>query len=181
MFMTFQEYKQGLKQALEHTKDYDLSIKKYNEDVSKYCDFKVRLGDLVSNIEKSDNMRNAEVQTILQLNPYIINSTELKDFRGLIIIQTQYRVSQVFMPVIEKLAKFGLFPNTQLTDGSMLKDNVQLSSKKGVVELELCPEIDVNDLIVDIDLTNDYMLYPAFVKALFKCNIIEPNQPLVNL
>ena len=35
------------------------------------------------------------------------------------------------------------------------------------------PDTDINDLIVTLDLRQEYMVYPVFVKALLKCNIIE--------
>ncbi len=178
--MTFEEYKQGLKQAVKQAKDYEIGATEYNAKVDKYCNFKVELGDIVDNIEKLNNVPNSTVETVIQLNPYIANSTTLKDFVGLVTVQIKYNVDGTSAPVVEQLAQFGLFPNTRLKDGSILQHNVKLSNKQGLVRLGLCPEVDANDLIVDIDLTNDYMLYPLFVKALFNCDIIEPKQHLIN-
>ena len=177
--MTFEEYKQGLTKAVKQANDYEFGASWYNRQVDSRCNFKVRLGDLVDNINKLNDVTNSKVEIITQLNPYVVNSTKLKDFRGIVTIQIKYDVAGTSLPVVEQLAKFGLFPNTRLNNGSILQHNVKLNNNQGLVRLNLSPEISVDDLIVDIDLTNDYMLYPLFVKALFKCDIIEPKQNLV--
>ena len=179
--MTFEEYKQGLKQAVKQAKDYDLGATWYNEQVKPRCNFKVRLGDLVDNISQLNNVPNSKVETVIQLNPYIVNTNTLRSFVGMVTVQIKYNADGTSSPVVEQLAKFGLFPNTRLNNGSILQHNVVLSNKQGAVRLNLNPETDINDLILDIDLTNDYMLYPLFVKALFNCDIIEPKQHLTTL
>ena len=179
--MPFEEYKQGLIKAVKQFNDYDMGATWYNAQVSSRCNFKVRLGDLVKNIDKLNNVPNSKVETVIQLNPYIVNSNTLQSFVGMLTVQIKYEVADSSTPVIEKLAKFGLFPNTRLNNGSILQHNVKLNNNQGVVRLNLNPETDINDLILDIDLTNEYMLYPLFVKALFNCDIIEPKQHLTTL
>ena len=74
---------------------------------------------------------------------------------------------------VEELAKFRVDHNTELVDGTTLKDNTYIKNDYGRTRIHLMPETNVNDIIVKLDLTEQYMVYPIFLKALLNCNIIE--------
>ena len=169
--MTFEEYKQGLKEVAKNHNDLD--IKLYNSKVNKDCNFKVNIGDLIANIEKVHKVKDASVGAIITLSPGFTNNPTGESFIGVVIVGITYNSPDLRKPVVEELAKFRVDHNTPLTDGTTLRENTYIHKDYGRVRLRLMPETNVNDLIVKLDLTNEYMMYPVFVKALLKCNIIE--------
>ena len=169
--MTFDEYKQGLQQVAKNNSELD--IKLYNAKVSKDCDFKVSVGELIDNISKVYNAKNASVGATIRLTPSFMGAKLGESLMGVLTIGITYNSADLSKPLVEELAKFKVDNNTPLTDGTMLRENTYIQNDYGRVRIHLMPDTNINDLIVKLDLTNEYMVYPVFLKALLKCNIIE--------
>jgi hypothetical protein len=172
--MTFEEYKQGLKEISKSHND--VNIRLYNAKVNKDCDFKVSIGDLIANIEKVHKVKDVSVGATINLSSGFNNSPTGESFIGVVTVGITYKSPDLSKPVVEELAKFRVDHNSQLTDGTTLKDNTYIQKDYGRVRLHLMPDTNINDLIVTLDLKQEYMFYPVFVKALLKCNIIENEQ-----
>ena len=173
--MTFEEYKKGLKEVAKNNDEFD--IKLYNANVNDKCDFKVSIGDLVDNMQNVSKSQKAKAGATIKLSPNIYNG-KCNTLMGVVTIGITYDVPNSYKPVVEEYARFMVDHNTQLTDGSNLKMNTYIQRDYGRVRLHLMPDTDINDIIVKLDLTEQYMTYPLFVKALLKCNIIEAEQTL---
>ena len=174
--MQFEQYLKGLKQY----KLNELDAKLYNIKASKECNFKVKLKDLADNIAIANNIKRENVNASIYLNPYFSRQNIDTSLIGIISVGITYNNSSNSSSVVEELAKFGVYAKTKLENGSILKDNIICRSDYGRVKIELLPGVDFEDLIVDIDLTEEYMTYPSFVKALLKCNIIENQEQTLN-
>ena len=172
--MTFEEYKQGLKDVAK--KHDDLDVRLYNINVKEQCDFKVHVAELVKRIEQVSNLTNASVGTSIRLSPRFSYGRVNEALIGEVIIGITYNQPNTHKPVVEQLAKFVVDENTMFVDGSTLKDNTYIQRDYGRIKLRLMPNVDINNLIVGIDTCQEYMYYPVFLKALFRCNIIENNE-----
>ncbi|MBQ8522882.1 MAG: hypothetical protein IJ458_04435 [Clostridia bacterium] len=172
--MTFEQYKQGLKEVAKNKSELD--IKLYNANVADKCDFKVSVGDLVANIEKVRNTKKSKVGATIRLSPGFVNNKLGETLIGIVTIINTYDTPDLYKPIVEELAKFRVDHNAELTDGTNLKMNTYIQKDYGRVSLHLMPDTDINNLIVKLDLTQEYMNYPVVLKALLNCNIIENEQ-----
>ncbi len=174
--MTFEQYKQGLKEVAKNNDELD--IKLYNANVNDECDFKVSVGDLISNMQNIFKNTTCKVGATITLSPGFSNNKLGETLFGVVSVAITYDSQDFYKPIVEEYARFKVDHNTQLTDGSNLKMNTYIQRDYGRVRLHLMPDTNINDLIVKLDLTEKYMTYPAFLKALLKCNIIENEQAL---
>lgn len=174
--MTFEQYKKGLVEIIKKSNHDRCAVEMYNSRVSKQCNFSVNVADLMEKIVMVSNMQNFEVEAIPQLTPDYMN--DKKPFAGVLKIQNKYNLPHTNKPVISEIARFPLYTTTQFTDGTILRDNAYVQKDYGRASLKFLPGVRVQDIIVKLDLNANYMLDPYFVKALFKCNIIEDEQTL---
>ena len=174
--MTFEEYKQGLKEVIAKSNIDEIAIKLYNSKVSKECNFKVAVKDLVKQIALAQNVDEKDVSASIKLIPWFVNPKTQTNLMGVVSVGTTFISSQTNKPMVEELARFMVGDNTKFADGSTLRDNTRLRDDYGKDKPELINGINLNDIIVDIDLTAEYMMYPVFVKALLKCDIIETQE-----
>jgi len=172
--MTFEEYKQGFKDVAKNNDEFD--IKLYNSKVSQDCDFKVRVGELVENIKKVYHAKDFEVGATIRLSPGFDNNKISGSLIGVVTVGVTHNSAELSKPVVEEFAKFKVDHDAQFVDGSSLSENVNIQKDYGRVRINLMPDTDINDLIVTLDLRQEYMVYPVFVKALLKCNIIESQE-----
>ena len=177
--MTFEQYKQGLKKELAKDNS-SLTIVLYNNKVNKKCNFKVRVGDLVANIEKINQMKDSSVGASVRLSNGFSSDKLGKNFIGALTVAITHNVPDLYKPVVEELAKFRIDHNTELVDGTTLKDNTYIKNDYGRTRIHLMPETNVNDIIVKLDLNEQYMVYPIFLKALLKCDIIDQDEQILN-
>ncbi len=171
--MTYEEYKQGLKNL--QVRSY-LDIRHYNQQVTKECDFKVELQQLLDNLAKEKNTSQDKVKAYINLVDWFADRKTRRGFLGIIDIDIELYNDKYGKPVIEKMGKFRADDNTKFTDGSTLYQNTYYYSDYGRNELRLLPDTDLGKIIIPIEVDQEYMEYPIFVKALFKCDIIENEQ-----
>lgn len=177
--MTFEQYKQGVKKELAKN-DSALTIVLYNNKVNKNCEFKVRVGDLVANIEKINQMKDSIVGATVRLSKGCFGDALGKNFMGALTVAITHNALNLHKPIVEELAKFRVDHNTELVDGTTLKDNTYIKNDYGRTRIHLMPETKVNDIIVKLDLTEQYMTYPIFLKALLNCDIIDQKEQTLN-
>ena len=172
--MTFEQYKQGLKDIINNGNN-TIDRKHYNKKAQEECDFSINLGVLGSALKRNSRFGSAEIEFSTILSPMFNNQGKINKLTGVAIINMVYNI-QNDKRVVEEWARFSINENTKLTNGSTLRDNVYVQNNYGRVRLHLMPDTEVKDLIVKLDLTDEYMNYPAFVKALLSCNVIENDE-----
>ncbi|MFQ6724353.1 MAG: hypothetical protein ACLRFE_03370 [Clostridia bacterium] len=174
--MNFEEYKQGLKDVAQSNNEKKIAI--YNASVARKCDFKVNVGELIANIENVNKIKDSNVGATITLSPGFDNNQLGKSLIGTLTVAITYNSPELSKSVVEEMAKFRVDHNTELANGTNLKQNTYIQSDYGRTSLRLMPDTNINDLIVKLDLNAEYMTYPVILKALLKCNIIENEQIL---
>lgn len=169
--MTFKEYIKGLKELPEFNAFY---IRLYNKRVSSLCNFSVNLGQLMNNLAKASGVDRDSTKTEIKFVDWFADKKQRKDFLAVIsasvvVPTTDNNQSKVD----ETIARFRTDDNTQFTDGTTLRENTYYNDDYGRRTLKLLPECDLDKIIVPIDVTQEYMLYPRFLKALLKSDVIE--------
>ena len=173
--MTFDEYKQGFKKL---DKRSTLSIESYNQKVASDCDFKVELGELVDRLAKTHRVSRDRFKTNINLVDWFADKQRRKDFSGVVSINLVHGKDN--RQIVETIAKFRVDDNTKFNDDTTLRENTYYDDDYSGRKLRILPIIDLEDIIVTIDLKQEYMNYPAFLKALFKCNVIETQEQVLN-
>lgn len=176
--MKFEQYKQGLKDVITKSNKDETAIKLYNSKVSKECNFKVAVKDLVKQIALAQNVDEKDVSASIKLIPWFVNPKTKAKLMGVVSVGTTFISSQTNKPVFEELARFMVGDKTEFVDGSTLRDNTMIINDYGKNKPELVAGTNIEDIIVNIDLTAEYMLYPTFVKALLKCDVVEDEKIL---
>jgi len=170
--MTFEEYINGLKQVSSN----ELQVKLYNQKVKSQCDFKVNLGELLSNLAESSKVAPDQAKGGIKIVDWYANRQTREGILGVVSASILYpHPNGGNKPLVETFAKFRVDDKTRFSDGTTLRDNTYYHDDYGRREVKLLPQTHLDDIIVPIDLAEVYMTYPRFLNALIKCNIIEDN------
>ena len=173
--MTFEQYTKGLKQISSN----ELKVKLYNQTVKTECDFKVNLGELLTNLAESSNVAFDRAKSEIKIIDWYANRQTREGILGVVSANILYpHPNGGDKPLVETFAKFRVDDKTKFKDGSTLLDNTYYYDDYGHRIVKLLPQVNLNDIIVPIDLSAEYMTYPRFLNALTKCNIIEESQTL---
>ena len=172
--MTFKEYINGLNVL---PKLNEFSIKLYNKRVSSECNFKVNLSELLTYLAEETKVTRDNAVAEIKLVDWFADRQARKDFLGVVSANILHpHPDGGDKPLVETYARFRVDDNTKFADGSTLRDNTYYHDDYGRRTLKMLPESDLENIIVPIDVTQEYMVYPCFFKALLKCNIIESEQ-----
>lgn len=170
--MTFEEYINGLKQVSSN----EIQVQLYNQEVRSLCDFKVNLGELLINLAESSKVSPDKAKGEIKIVDWYADRKTREGILGVVSANILYpHPNGGNKPLVETFAKFKVDDKTKFKDGSTLRENTYYYDYYGHRTLKLLPQVDLNDIIVQLDLTGVYMTYPRFLNALIKCNIIENN------
>lgn len=172
--MTFKEYINGLK---ELPRLNEFQIKLYNKRVSSICYFNVNLGELLNNLAEASQVTRDNARVEINFIDWFADKENRKNFLGVISAEILYpHPDGGNKPLVETIARFRVDDKTKFADGSTLRDNTYYHDDYGRRTLKMLPDSNLENIIVPLDVTQNYMLYPRFLKAILKCDIIENNQ-----
>jgi hypothetical protein len=96
--MTFEQYKQGLKEVARTGGEAE--IKAYNANVNSECNFKVRVGDLVDNIQKIHPSKRSITSATIRLSTGFDNSKIGEEMIGRLTVATTYNSEDLYKEVV---------------------------------------------------------------------------------
>ena len=169
--MTIKEYFTGVKN-LSPLNKFNLRI--YNARVAEYCNFKVRLGELLDNLATTTKQSREDIEQSLIL-------TLDKDNNPSGVVSVKCNFSDEHNTSKRGLG-FYLDADTTFVDGTTLSDNIEIvKPKRGKPEVKLLPNTDIHNIMVKVDVSKWYMINEQFVEAILKSNIVEGKPSMIEM